>query len=112
MIALLQPTAAAGSVGTVEEYEGNDHFCRLHCFSHGDKVPSRLVRLLRLALQRRLCHNPWLQTNAYIGAQLLLFENLAITVGVHRGCVDGGAVAWCGVRGSSRLCVFVFVDAK
>jgi hypothetical protein len=72
LLALLDPTASAGRVGTIVEDERHHHFCCFDRRAHDHEVMPRKICLLCFTLQCSLGHDSRLEADAGVGAQLLL----------------------------------------
>jgi hypothetical protein len=114
MVTLLDPATAARDICPVVEDVWYHHLGRFHSLAHSQEILPRQIRLLCLALQRRLRHDTRFQAYARVGPELLLLllERLALVLGVHCGRVDGRVVARRGDGRGARVCIFICIDAE
>jgi hypothetical protein len=111
LLTLFDPASTARRVRSVVKDEWYYNLRRLDRRAHNDKVLSRKLGLLSFALQCCLGHDPRLEADVCVCAQLLLGYP-AFGFRVHGGGVGGCALARGGCFGYTRISLLIVVETE
>jgi hypothetical protein len=111
LFALLDPASTTRCVRSVIKDEWYYNLGRLDCGAHDDKILPCKLCLLCFTLQRRLGHDPRLETDICVCAKLLS-GYFAFGFRIHGGGVGRRALAWRRWFGNTRISLLIIVKTK